>query len=272
LGFAALLTGLFMVVEVVGGVLSGSLALLADAGHMLTDFAALFMAWAAFAIMGRGPTSRLSFGWGRLSILVAFVNGLTLFAVAGWIVFEAYHRLLNPGEVLGGPMLLVAIAGLFVNIAVLLILLGGDRENLNMRGAILHVMGDMLGSLAAIIAAVIILQTGFMLADPILSVLVALLILRSAWGLVRETGLILMEGVPRGVEVEAVRADLSEHVEGLSELTDIHSWAITPDQPMATVLAVAEEGKDRDVLRAAIKSRLAERFGVRHAIVEVSGG
>jgi len=261
-----------MAVEVVGGILSGSLALLADAGHMLTDFAALFMAWAAFAVMGRGPTSRLSFGWGRLSILVAFVNGLTLFAVAAWIVWEACHRLVEPGEVLAGPMLIVAIVGLIVNFVVLLILLGGDRKNLNMRGAILHVIGDMLGSLAAIIAAVIILQTGFMLADPILSVLVALLILRSAWGLVRDSGLILMEGVPHGVEVETVRQDLSAEVKGLAALTDIHSWAITPDQPMATVLAVAEIGQNRDELRAAIKTRLAERFGVRHAIVEVSGG
>jgi len=260
-----------MAAEVVGGIVSGSLALLADAGHMVTDFAALSMAWGAFAIMGRGPSGRMSFGWGRVSILVAFVNGLTLFGVAVWIVWESVERFLNPGDVLAGIMLWVAVAGLVVNVMVFAILsfgLGkGDRENLNMRGAVLHVVGDMLGSVAAILAALIILATGWMMADPVLSVFVAALILHSAWGLVKESGHILLEGAPRGVEGADVRRELAD-VKGVVELTDIHTWAITPDQPMATVLAVVSA--DRDGVREAIKARLRERFGIAHAIVEVS--
>ena len=258
-----------MVAEVVGGLISGSLALLADAGHMLTDFAALSMAWAAFAVMDRGPTPRLSFGWGRISVLAAFVKGLTLFGVAAWIMWEAVERFRDPAEVLAGPMLAVAVAGLVVNAVVFAILVTGERDNLNMRGAILHVVGDMLGSVAAIAAAVIILATGWYLADPILSVLVALLILRSAAFLVRDSGHILMEGVPPGLEGDVLAEDLRAHVPGLAELTDIHAWAITDDQPMATVLAVAEPGTAREDLREAIKARLRRRFGVAHAIVEI---
>ena len=270
LGVAALLTGLFMVAEVVGGIISGSLALLADAGHMLTDFAALFMAWAAFRVMLRGPSPRMSFGWGRVSILVAFVNGLTLFAVAAWIVWEAIHRFMEPGEILAGPMLAVAVAGLVVNLVVFAILMGAEQDNLNVRGAVLHVLGDLLGSAAAVGAALIIMATGWTLADPVLSVLVALLILRSAWMLVRESGHILLEGAPPGADSDALRADILEHVEGVGELTDIHTWAITPDQPMATVLATAAPGTSREGVREAIKARLRDRFGVAHAIVEVN--
>ena len=269
LGLAALLTGLFMVAEVIGGIISGSLALLADAGHMLTDFAALFMAWAAFAVMGRGPGATMSFGWGRLSVLVAFVNALTLFAVAAWIVWEAFHRFRDAGEVLAGPMLAVAVAGLVVNLVVFAILMGAERDNLNVRGAILHVVGDLLGSAAAVAAALIIMATGLVWVDPALSVLVALLILRSAWGLARESGHILLEGAPPGMGVDDIRDDLSTNVEGLARIVDVHAWAITPDQPMATVIVQAKPGMPRDALRKAVKSRMRERFGVAHAIVEI---
>jgi cobalt-zinc-cadmium efflux system protein len=168
---AALVTGLFAIIEVVGGVISGSLALIADAGHMVTDFAALAMAWGGFVIAQRPASGRYTFGLQRVSILVAFVNGLTLFAVAVWIVWEAAQRLFDPGDILAGPMLYVAIAGLVVNMGVFWILMGANRENLNIRGAMLHVLGDLLGSAAAILAAIIILMTGWVAADPILSVL-----------------------------------------------------------------------------------------------------
>ena len=187
-GIAAVLTGLFMFAEIAGGLLSGSLALLADAGHMLMDFAALAMAWGAFTIAKRPANWRLSYGYDRVSILAAFVNGLTLFLVALWIIWEAAHRFIEPGEILAGPMLWVAIAGLAVNLLVFGVLIGADQENLNIRGAVLHVMGDLLGSVAAIAAAIIILMTGWVLADPLLSVLVAVLILRSAWSLITFSG------------------------------------------------------------------------------------
>jgi len=175
-GFAAALTGLFMMAEIVGGLISGSLALLADAGHMLTDFAALAMAWGAFTIAKRPADWKHTFGYDRLAILVAFVNGLTLFLVAAWIVREAIERFHSPSEILAGPMLWVAIGGLVVNLLVFKILTGADQENLNIRGAVLHVLGDLLGSVAAIIAALVIMKTGWTPIDPLLSVLVAGLI------------------------------------------------------------------------------------------------
>ncbi len=183
-GWAALLTGGFMVVEAVGGVLSGSLALLADAGHMLTDAAALALAWLAFRIARRPSDWKRTYGFHRFQVLAAYSNGLTLFFIALAIAYEAFQRLREPAEVLGGPMLAVAVLGLVVNIAAFLVLHGADRESLNVRGAMLHVLGDLLGSAAAIVAALVILWTGWTPIDPLLSVLVAVLILRSAWFLV----------------------------------------------------------------------------------------
>jgi cobalt-zinc-cadmium efflux system protein len=176
--WAMWLIGGFMVVEVVGGLLSGSLALLSDAGHMLTDFAALLLAWFAFRLADRRADIRRSYGYQRFQVLAAFSNGLALFAIAGWIVVEAARRLADPVPVLAGPMLAVAALGLAVNVAAFVLLHGGSRDNLNLRGAALHVMGDLLASVAAIAAAVVILATGWTPIDPLLSVLVALLIHR----------------------------------------------------------------------------------------------
>ena len=269
-GLAAVLTGLFVVVEVVGGVISGSLALIADAGHMVTDFAALAMAWAGFRIARRPATWRHTFGFDRFSILVAFVNGLTLFLVAGWIVWEAAERLMAPGEILAGPMFWVAVAGLVVNIVVFLILQRADRDNLNIRGAMLHVLGDLLGSAAAIAAALIIWTTGWVAADPILSVLVALLILKSAWGLVRDSAHILLEGAPDGVDTRAIAADLVAHVPGLESVEHVHAWSITPERPMLTLDAYVAEGERLGPVNRAIKARLHDHFGIEHATVDVS--
>ncbi len=171
-----------MGVEVIGGLFSGSLALLADAGHMLTDFAALTLAWVALLLSGR---------FAQLPTWAAFVNGLTLFGVAAWIVYEAFQRFSGPEDILAGPMLWVAIAGLFVNIIVFKILSGGSQDSLNMRGAAMHVLGDMLGSAAAIVAALVILTTAWTPVDPLLSIFVAIIILRSAALLVRDSGRIL---------------------------------------------------------------------------------
>jgi cobalt-zinc-cadmium efflux system protein len=268
-GVAAILTGLFVIVEIVGGVVSGSLALIADAGHMVTDFAALAMAWGGFVIAQRPATWRHTFGYDRFSILVAFVNGLTLFAVAGWIVWEAMQRLTDPGEVLAGPMLYVAIAGLMVNIAVFWVLMGADKDNLNIRGAMLHVLGDLLGSAAAILAAIIIMTTGWVAADPILSVLVALLILKSAWGLVKDSAHILLEGAPDGVDTRAIAADLVANIEGLEAVEHIHAWSITPERPMLTLDAYVGAGVRLGPVNLTIKTRLHEVFDIDHATVDV---
>src|SRR5687768_348156 len=161
-GLAALLTGGFMIAEVVGGVLAGSLALLADAGHMLTDFASLALAWIGFRLTRQPADWRRTYGFDRFAVLVAFVNGMALFAIAGWIVTEAVQRLYSPVEVLGAPMLWIAAAGLGVNVVSFFVLRAGDRDNLNIRAAVLHVVGDLLGSVAAVIAALVILATGWM--------------------------------------------------------------------------------------------------------------
>jgi len=268
-GIAAVLTGLFMLAEVAGGIISGSLALLADAGHMLTDFAALAMAWGAFTIARRPANWKHTFGYDRFSILIAFVNGLLLFAVAIWIVWEAFHRMQNPGEILAGTMLWVAIAGLIVNLVVFKILTGADQENLNIRGAVLHVMGDLLGSLAAIIAALVIMKTNWTPIDPLLSVLVALLILRSAWHLIKDSAHILLEGAPAHIDRRSIRDDLPAHVKDLISVKHIHAWSITPERPMVTMEAIAAKGANLEKVSQAIKARLKSEFGIDHATVDV---
>ena len=175
--WAMALTGSFMFAEVIGGILSGSLALIADAGHMLTDFAALALSWAAFRASRRPNDTKRTYGYHRFQVLAAFVNGLTMVLIVGWILFEAVRRLMEPVEILAGPMLVIAALGLVVNIIAFAILHSGAKENLNMQGAALHVLGDLLGSVGAIAAAGIILWTGWTPIDPLLSVLVALLIL-----------------------------------------------------------------------------------------------
>lgn len=266
---AAALTGLFMIAEVVGGVISGSLALLADAGHMLTDFAALAMAWGAFTIAKKPANWKHTFGYDRFSILIAFVNGLTLFLIAIWIVWEAFHRIQASGEILPGPMLWVAIAGLLVNLIVFKILTGADQENLNIRGAVLHVLGDLLGSVAAIIAALIIMRTGWLPIDPLLSALVAVLILRSAWFLIKDSAHILLEGAPAHIDRRAIREDLPAHVEHLLRVEHIHAWSITPERPMVTMEAIIANQASLETVNRDIKLRLKSEFGIDHVTVDV---
>ncbi len=268
-GVAALLTGFFMIAEIIGGLVSGSLALLADAGHMMTDFAALAMAWGAFTLAKRPANWKHTFGYDRFTILVAFVNGLTLSLIAVWILWEAAARLQAPGDVLAGPMLWIAIGGLIVNLIVFKILMGADQENLNIRGAVLHVLGDLLGSVAAIIAALVILRTGWTPIDPILSVLVAVLILRSAWFLIKDSSHILLEGAPPHIDRRAIREDLPVQIEGLISVEHIHAWSITPERPMLTLEAFATDEANLEVVSLAIKERLQTQFHIDHATVDV---
>lgn len=271
LAIAAALTGLFMIAEVTGGIISGSLALIADAGHMLTDFASLSMAWLAFRLSRRPADWKRTYGFDRFQVIVAFGNGLTLFFIAGWIVFEAVQRLMIPVDVLGPVMAIVAAAGLLVNIAAFAVLhsAGADNRNLNMRGAMLHVMGDLLGSVAALAAAGIIILTGWMPADPILSIVVALIILRSAWRVVSEAGHILLEGTPADFEVGTVIADLVDHIDGVDSVHHLHAWSITEDRRMVTLQArIADHIATTDAI-AAIKQRLHDIHGIDHATVEI---
>ncbi len=269
-GIAALLTGGFMLAEVVGGIVSGSLALLADAGHMLTDSGALALAWFAFRLAERPADWKRTYGFDRFSVLAAFVNGIVLFAVAGWIVIEAVRRLGDPAPILGGAMLWIAIGGLAVNIAAFWVLSRGEKENLNVRAALLHVAGDLLGSVAAIVAAIVIIWTGWTPIDPILSVLVAVIILRSAYAVVKESGHILLEAAPEKIDRRKVEAALVAQVPGVLGIHHVHAWSITQDRPMMTLEAEVGDLGDHDALRKAIKSVLHDSFGIDHATVELS--
>jgi cobalt-zinc-cadmium efflux system protein len=263
------LTGGFMIAEVAGGLLSGSLALIADAGHMLTDTVALFLAWLGFRLGGRPADARRSFGYSRLEVLAGLINALTLFALVAWIAWEAVQRFFNPEEVLAGPMLVVAVLGLVVNLVVFRILSGADKDHVNIKGALLHVLGDLLGSVGAIAAAIIIWLTGWMPIDPILSVVVSLLILRSAWGLLTRTFNILMEGAPDGVDLDRLAADLRVNVPGLDNLGHLHVWSLSSGQAMATLEIALAAGADPATVSTAVKQRLAEEHDIRHATIEI---
>ena len=269
---ATCLTAGFMVAEALGGLFTGSLALLADAGHMLADAIALGLAWYAFHLAGRPATGRLTYGFGQVKTLVAYTNGIAIFVIALWIVYEAWGRILTPAPVLGGPMLVVAVAGLLVNIASFFVLHGGDRESLNMRGAILHVLGDLLGSAAAIVAAIVIITTGWTPIDPILSVLVSLLILSTAWALMREAAHVLLEGVPANLDRDLIAKDLEGVVKGVREVHHMHVWSLDGTSNMATLHASLNDGVDPRVAVSAIKNRLAVKHGIDHATVEPEFG
>ncbi|HLI11547.1 MAG TPA: cation diffusion facilitator family transporter [Alphaproteobacteria bacterium] len=266
------LTGAFMAVEVAGGLISGSLALLADAGHMLADTAALGLSWLAFRAGRRPANLARSYGHHRFQVLAAFLNGLALLAIVGWIIDEAVQRLLAPAPIMATAMLVTACAGLAANALSFAILHGGDRRNLNMKGAILHVLGDLLGSLGAIAAALVIMVTGWTPIDPILSVVMSLLILRSAWALVRQSWHVLMEGAPEGLDVTAMSAELESRVPGLIGVHHVHAWSLTGERPLVTLHAHIGEGTDHDSVRHAIHRILVERFGISHATIQVERG
>ncbi len=220
------ITAAFMVAEVVGGILANSLALLADAGHMFTDVAALALSLVAMRLAQRPPSPTKTYGYVRLEILAALINGAALLFISFFILKEAWERFQAPPEVDGPLMMGVAVVGLAVNVIGAVLLHSHAGESLNVRGAYLHVLGDLLGSVGAIVAGTLILTTGWMLADPIISVVIALLILFGAWRLVREATDILLEGAPRGLDVEALVEDLRQ-IEGLEELHDVHVWTLT---------------------------------------------
>jgi cobalt-zinc-cadmium efflux system protein len=267
---ALVLTGTFMFVEVVGGILSGSLALLADAGHMLTDTMALALAALAFHVSKRPADAKRSFGYHRFQILAAFVNGLSLLVIVGWILFEAVVRFMDPPAVLGKTMLIIAAIGLIVNVIAFIVLHGGDRDNLNIRGAALHVAGDLLGSVAAIIAAVVIIYTGWMAIDPILSVAVAMLILRSAWTLVRRSAHVLLEGSPEWFDSSVMQENVIASFPEVCGVHHVHVWGLTPQELMLTMhVQVTEQTEDRtDVVRR-IKKVLKSDYGIGHSTIEI---
>ena len=266
------LTGGFMVAEVVGGLISGSLALIADAGHMATDTAALGLAWLAFRLSQRPADTSRSYGYHRGEVLAAFVNGIAMLALVLWILVEAVQRLFAPVEIMGGIMLWIAVGGLLVNCVAFWLLHGGSKENLNIQGAAVHVLGDLLGSVAAIIAAGVIIWTAWTPIDPLLSIAVALLVLRSAWFIARQSAHILMEGAPPGLEPAQIKSDLLGNIDGLEDVHHVHTWSLNQERPLVTLHARIQEDADADALLKAINARLMEKFKVDHATVQIEKG
>lgn len=269
---ALTLTAAFMVVEAGGGILAHSLALIADAGHMLTDSASLFLAWLAVRAARRPADEQRSYGYERFQVLAAFINGVVLLGLSVWIVAEAMQRLVHPPEVAGGIMVVIAAIGMLVNAGMFWLLHHGDHDDLNLRAAILHVLGDLLGSAAAVVAGAVILATGWMPIDPLLSILVALLILRSAWRLTRESGHILLEGVPGEATPAALEAAVLDAVPEVRDVHHVHAWSLTGRRPMVTLHARLTDGADSETALRAIHNALAARFGVRHVTVQIEYG
>lgn len=262
-----LLTAAFMVAEVVGGLLANSLALLADAGHMLTDVAAVGLALIVARMARRPATPEKTFGYLRLEILAALVNGSALFVIAGSIVWEAIERLGQPPEVDAGVLLGVATGGLLANLLAARWLHAGHDHSLNVRGAYLHVLSDLLGSVGAIAAGLVIMATGWVIVDPIVSVAVALLILHSAWRLVRESTEVLLEATPRNIDVGRVTDGL-ESIPGVREAHDIHVWTVTSNLvAMSGHLVVTDPGENQRVLEAA--RDLLHTMGMHHTTIQV---
>lgn len=268
LAIALAITFLYFVVEVAGGILTNSLALLSDAGHMLSDIAALGLSLVAFQISKRPATSKRTFGYHRFEIVAALVNGLVLWLIVGVIFHEAYQRFFTPPEVQSLGMLIIATIGLGVNIAAGLILYRSHHKSLNVHSAFLHVVGDALGSVGAIIAALVMLSTGWYLADPLISFLIGGLILYTSWGLIKESADILMQSVPREISLDEVQNSM-ESVSGVLKIHDLHVWAVTSGVFTLSAHAVINGDNDFHQVLSELEKALSEKFDIRHTTIQL---
>lgn len=269
LTWAFALTATFMGAELVGGLLARSLALIADAGHMLTDAAALAVSLAATHLAARPPDTRRSFGYRRVQVLTAFVNGCALFAIVGWIVYEALQRLWAPLIVDASLMLWIGLTGAAVNLLVFVTLRRADPHDMNVASAVLHVLGDLLGSVAAVLAALIVMYTGWAQADPLLSLAVSALIVRSAWRLVRKSAHILMEGAPDWLDVNDLRTTLESHIPVVRDVHHVHCWSLGPQETLLTMHLVVDDAADATRVLPQAQAILAERYGISHATIQI---
>lgn len=264
---ALAITATFLIAEVVGGVVSNSLALLADAGHMLTDVAALalslFVAW-----FSRQPYEpRRTYGYLRWEILAAFLNGATLLLLSAWIAFEAVMRLREPEAVASGVMLVIAVIGILANVAAAVVLHPASESSLNLRGAYLHVIGDLLGSVATVVAALLVRFTGWLAADPVVSLLMTLLIVRGAWQLVRESIDVLLESTPAHISVGAVRQQLTA-IPGIESVHDLHVWSVTSSVVAMSVHAIVREPERHQHVLEHVHDAM-RLFGIQHVTVQL---
>lgn len=263
------LTLAFLIAEVIGGILTNSLALLSDAAHMATDVIALAISLVAVRLSRKPADAKRTYGYARMEAIGAMVNGLLLFAVAFYVLWEAAQRFSEPPEVASIGMMVIASLGLLVNLIAMRLLKAGSGESLNLKGAYLEVWADMLGSLGVIIAAVLIMVTGWRVVDPIVAVLIGLWVLPRTWTLLREAGQVLMQGVPTGLDIEIVRRALTEQP-GVAQVHDLHIWALASRQPVMTAhLVLTDPTLNVDDLRRTVTQMLEDRFDIGHATLQV---
>lgn len=268
LKIALLLTLGYMIVEAVGGWFTNSLALIADAGHMLTDVAAMGLTLGSFWFASRPATARKTFGFYRLEILAAFVNGIALVLLSFWVIYEAIERWQSPPAIRGSELALIAGGGLVVNIIAAFLLHGDHKHDLNMRGAFLHVVGDLLGSVAAIAAGVLILAFGWLWADAVCSIAISLIIIYGAWRLVAESVNVLLEGTPRHIDLAAVESTILE-TEGVGGVHDLHVWTISSGIDALSVHISHHDDVGHSDLLAEVRDRLHDRFGIDHLTIQM---
>lgn len=270
LTIALIITFMIMIMEFIGGLVTNSLALLSDAGHMLSDSSSLLLSLIAFWFAEKPPSPNKTYGYYRFEILAAFFNGITLFLMAGWIVYEAFERIVSPPNVSSGTMIFIAVIGLLANLSSAFFLKnqGNVDENVNVKSAYLHVIGDALGSVGAIIAGILMLQFEWYIADPIISIIVALLILKSAWGVLKMSIHILMEGTPIIVDQVKVKEVLLS-IEGVKDIHDLHIWTITSGLDSLTChLLIGDRENEQKILQQAI-ILIEKNFGITHTTIQI---
>jgi len=268
LGWALALTAIFLTAELIGAYVFDSLALLSDAAHMFTDSAALAIALAAVKIGQRPADEQRTFGYRRFEILAAAFNALLLFAVAGYVLWEGIARFFKPVEVQSTGMLIVAILGLVVNFISMRLLAAGKDQSLNVKGAYLEVWADMLGSLGVIVGAGVIMATGWQWVDPLVAIAIGLWVLPRTWILLKDTSQILLEGVPRGVNLKEVRSAIAS-TPGVAGVHDLHVWSLTSDDHSLSTHVELQDGADFEAVRITVSAMLQDRFEIQHATIQV---
>ncbi|MCE2526908.1 MAG: cation transporter [Actinomycetia bacterium] len=270
LAIALILIAGFMVAEVIGGIVSGSLALLSDAGHMVTDAMSIALALFAMKVADRPPSAERTFGYRRAEVLAAMLNALSLWLIAAWVLFEAYHRIQDVPEIEGGLMLVVGILGLFVNIAAAWVLHRSSKHSMNVEGALRHVMADLLGSVAVVISGIVIVTLGWTIIDPILSAVIALLVGHSSWSLTVKVFKVLLEGVPDHIDVYRLCSDM-EDLRGVTLIHDVHVWTISSGLEALTAHILIDpsyEGNKEALLRR-LKKIAHDRYGIDHVTIQM---
>ncbi|MGV7121404.1 cation diffusion facilitator family transporter [Sphingopyxis sp. 550A] len=271
LSIALALTGSFLIAELAGAWLFNSLALLSDAAHMFTDAAALAIALAAIRIGQRPADKKRTYGYRRFEILAASFNALLLFAIAGYVLYEGVQRFLDPQPVGSVGMLVVAFFGLVVNLIAMRVLAGGRDRSLNVKGAYLEVWADMLGSVGVLLAAALIWLTGWTWVDPAVAIAIGLWVLPRTWILLRDTTNILLQGVPRGIDLDAVRAAIAD-VAGVASVHDLHLWSVAGDDRSLTAHVVVDASEDEQQVRRRVADQLHDRFEIEHATLQIERG